>query len=107
MDSYKIDILKTNDVLITQNLNTQEQKYFTISELSGELLKSYSNFDTLVDDKIIDDYTQIYVAKEPVIRFVVMAVNYITTSNYQEVLYGDLNKEEKLTFDTFYSLFTK
>jgi hypothetical protein len=48
MDTYKIDILKLSDTLVSQNLKTQEQKYFTISELAGEQLSVYNDFINLV-----------------------------------------------------------
>jgi hypothetical protein len=105
MEAYKIDILKTNNVLIAQNMVSQEQKYFTISELEGNLLDTYSIFDLLVDNKITTNYTQIYVSIEPVRRFVVMTVSGTTVSGIEEVLYENLSEEERTTFDNFYNLF--
>lgn len=105
MDAYKIDILKINNVLIAQNMVSQEQKYFTISALEGNLLDTYSIFDSLVDSKISTNYTQIYVATEPVRRFVVMTVSGITVGGIEEVLYENLSEEERTTFDNFYNLF--
>ena len=106
MDIYKIDILKLSDTLVSQNLNTQEQKYFTISELTGEYLVVYNNFMSLVDSKITIEYNQVFIGEEVVRRFAVMDVNYVTTSNYQEVLYDDLTNQEKIIFNTFYILFS-
>jgi hypothetical protein len=106
MDTYKIDILKLSDTLVSQNLNTQEQKYFTISELTGEYLVVYNNFMSLVDSKITIEYNQVFIGEEVVRRFAVMDVNYVTTSNYQEVLYDDLTNQEKIIFDTFYISFS-
>lgn len=107
MDTYKIDILKTSNVLIVQNMNTQAQQYFTISELQGELLQTYTDFNILVDTNTVTNYTQIHVAREPVIRFVTMTVDETNISNLAEVLYDDLTTLEQNTFDTFYNLFTR
>jgi len=106
MDIYKIDILKLSDTLVSQNLNTQEQKYFTISELTGKYLVVYNNFMSLVGSKITIEYNQVFIGEEVVRRFAVMDVNYVTTSNYQEVLYDDLTNQEKIIFNTFYILFS-
>ena len=106
MDTYKIDILKLSDTLVSQNLKTQEQKYFTISELAGEQLSVYNDFINLVDSKITIEYSQLFVGEEVVRRFAGMIVDGINVGEFQEVLYDDLNVEEKLTFDTFYNLFT-
>jgi hypothetical protein len=106
MDIYKIDILKLSDTLVSQNLNTQEQKYFTISELTGKYLVVYNNFMSLVDSKITIEYNQVFIGEEVVRRFAVMDVNYVTTSNYQEVLYDDLTNQEKIIFNTFYISFS-
>jgi hypothetical protein len=107
MNTYKIDILKTSNTLITQNMSTQDQKYFTISELKGELLLAYTNFNTLVDNHILTSYTQIYIAKQPVVRFVTMTVEETNVLNLSEVLYDNLTTSEKIIFDTFYNSFTK
>jgi hypothetical protein len=107
MDTYKIDILKLSDTLVSQNLKTQEQKYFTISELTGEYLVVYNGFMSLVNSKITIEYNQVFVGEEVVRRFAAIDVNYVTTSNYQEVLYDDLTNQEKIIFDTFYTLFSR
>ena len=106
MEFNKIDILKSNDVIVEQNLITQEQKYFTISELVGDLLISYNEFINIVDSKLQNQYTQIYVAKEPTIRFVGLSVDGVNVNNINEVLYDDLNENEKIIFDNFYNTFT-
>jgi hypothetical protein len=106
MDTNKIDILKSNDVIVIQNLITQEQKYFTISKLVGDLLISYNEFMNMVDSKLQNQYTQIYVAKQPTIRFVGLSVDGVNVNNIDEVLYENLIESEKLIFDNFYNTFT-
>jgi hypothetical protein len=106
MDTFKIDILKLSDTLVSQNLKTQEQKYFTISELSGEQLLVYNNFIDLVDSKLTIEFNQVFVGEEVVKRFVGINVDGINVGDFQEVLYDDLSDEDKLTFDTFYNTFT-
>lgn len=101
----KIDILKFNGVIITQDLNTQEQKYFTISELSGDLLTSYNSFNNLVYEKTTNEFNQIYVSKEPVIRFVTLTVNTTKIDNMQETTYDTLTDSEKIIYDNFYNNF--
>jgi hypothetical protein len=61
---------------------------------------------SLVDSKITIEYNQVFIGEEVVRRFAVMDVNYVTTSNYQEVLYDDLTNQEKIIFDTFYISFS-
>jgi hypothetical protein len=107
MDTYKIDILKLSDILVSQNLKTQEQKYFTISELTGEYLVVYNDFMSLVNSKITIKYNQVFVGEEVVKRFVGMNVDGINVGDFQEVLYDDLTVEEKSTFDVFFTVFTK
>jgi hypothetical protein len=107
MDTYKIDILKLSDTLVSQNLKTQEQKYFTISELTGEYLVVYTDFMSLVDSKITIEYNQVFVGEEVVRRFVGIDLEGINTGDFQEVLYDDLTVEEKSTFDVFFTVFTK
>jgi len=107
MDTYKIDILKLSDTLVSQNLKTQEQKYFTISELTGEYLVVYNDFMSLVNSKITIEYNQVFVGEEVVKRFVGMNVDGINVGDFQEVLYDDLTVEEKSTFDVFFTVFTK
>ena len=106
MDTYKIDILKLSDTLVSQNLKTQEQKYFTISELNGELLKSYNNFNLLVNSKITIKYNQVFVGEEVVRRFVGIDLEGINVGDFQEVLYDDLTNQEKTIFDNFYNSFS-
>ena len=106
MDTYKIDILKLSDTLVSQNLKTQEQKYFRISELTGEYLVVYTDFMSLVDSKITIEYNQVFVGEEVVRRFVGIDSEEINTGDFQEVLYDDLAVEEKLVFDNFYNTFT-
>jgi hypothetical protein len=106
METYKIDIFLKQDFIVVQNLETQEQKYFTISELSGDLLTSYNAFNDLVDEKTTSEFTQIYVAKEPVLRFVALTVDFTTVENMQETFYDTLLDSEKLVFDNFYNTFT-
>jgi hypothetical protein len=106
MDTFKIDILKLSDTLVSQNLKTQEQKYFTISKLSGEYLVTYNDFMSLVSSKITIEYTQVFVGEEVVRRFVGIDLEEINTGDFQEVLYDDLAVEEKLVFDNFYNTFT-
>jgi hypothetical protein len=106
MENYKIDIFLELNFLVIQNLNTQEQKYFTISDLSGDLLTSYNNFNQLINQKTNEDFNQIYVAKNPVIRFVTMKVHITKLENTQETLYDNLSDSEKLIFDNFYNTFT-
>jgi hypothetical protein len=106
MDTYKIDILKLSDTLVSQNLKTQEQKYFTISKLNGELLKSYNNFNLLVNNKITIEYNQVFVGEEVVKRFVGIDLEGINVGDFQEVLYGDLTNQEKTIFDNFYNSFS-
>jgi len=107
MDTYKIDILKLSDILVSQNLKTQEQKYFTISELTGEYLVVYNDFMSLVNSKITIEYNQVFVGEEVVKRFVGINVDGINVGDFQEVLYDDLTVEEKSTFDVFFTVFTK
>ena len=107
MDIYKIDILKLSDTLVSQNLKTQEQKYFTISELTGEYLVVYNDFMSLVNSKITIEYNQVFVGEEVVKRFVGINVDGINVGDFQEVLYDNLTVEEKSTFDVFYTVFTK
>lgn len=102
----KIDILKLNDVIITQDLITQEQTYFTISELNDEMSTSYINFISLVNSKTSVEYKQIYVAKEPTIRFVGLNVDGVIFNNMEETLYEDLTNDEKIIYDNFYNNFT-
>ena len=102
----KIDILKLNDVIITQDLMTQEQTYFTISELNDEMSTSYINFISLVNSKTSVEYKQIYVAKEPTIRFVGLNVDGVIFNNMEETLYEDLTNDEKIIYDNFYNNFT-
>ena len=106
MDTYKIDILKLSDTLVSQNLKTQEQKYFTISELTGDYLVVYNGFMSLVDSKITITHNQLFVGEEVVRRFVGIDVDGINIGEFQEVLYDDLTDTEKLNFDTFFNLFT-
>lgn len=106
MENYKIDIFLELNFLVIQNLNTQEQKYFTISDLSGDLLTSYNNFNQLINQKTNEDFNQIYVAKNPVTRFVTMKVHITNLENTQETLYDNLSDSEKLIFDNFYNTFT-
>ena len=107
METYKIDILKLSDTLVSQNLKTQEQKYFVISELSGEYLVVYNDFMLLVDSKITIKHNQIFVGEEVIRRFVGIDVDGINVGEFQEALYDNLSIEEKSTFDTFFDLFTK
>lgn len=107
MDTYKIDILKLSDTLVSQNLKTQEQKYFTISELTGEYLLVYTDFMSLVDSKLTIEYNQVFVGEEVVRRFVGIDLEGINIGDYQETLYDDLTVEEKSTFDVFFTVFTK
>ena len=106
MDTFKIDILKLSDTLVSQNLKTQEQKYFTISELSGEQLLVYNNFIDLVDSKLTIEFNQVFVGEEVVKRFVGINVDGINVGDFQEALYDDLSEFEKETFNTFYNTFT-
>jgi hypothetical protein len=106
MDTFKIDILKLSDTLVSQNLKTQEQKYFTISKLSGEQLLVYNNFIDLVDSKLTIEFNQVFVGEEVVKRFVGINVDGINVGDFQEVLYDDLSEFEKETFNTFYKTFT-
>ena len=106
MENYKIDIFLELNFLVIENLNTQEQKYFTISDLSGDLLVSYNNFNQLINQKTNEDLNQIYVAKKPMIRFVTMKVYITNVENIQETLYGDLTNDEKIIYDNFYNTFT-
>lgn len=106
MDTFKIDILKLSDTLVSQDLKTQEQKYFTISKLTGEKLLVYNNFIDLVDSKLTIEFNQIFVGEEVVKRFVGINVDEINVGNFQEVLYDDLSDSEKLVFDNFYNTFT-
>jgi hypothetical protein len=106
MDTYKIDILKLSDTLVSQNLKTQEQKYFTISELTGEYLVTYNDFMSLVSSKITIEYTQVFVGEEVVRRFVGIDLEEINTGDFQEVLYDDLTNQEKTIFDNFYNSFS-
>jgi hypothetical protein len=106
MDTYKIDILKLSDTLVSQNLKTQEQKYFTISELTGEYLVVYNDFMSLVNSKITIEYNQVFVGEEVVRRFVGIDLEGIDVGNFQEALYDDLSESEKETFDNFYNTFT-
>lgn len=106
MDTYKIDILKLSDTIVSQNLKTQEQKYFTISDLKDEYLISYNNFTSLVDSKITIQYNQIFVGEEVIKRFVGISVDGINVGGFQEVLYDTLSDSEKLVFDNFYNTFT-
>lgn len=103
METFKIDILKLSDTVVSQNLKTQEQRYFTISELTGEYLSSYNDFITLVDSKIMIKYNQIFVGEEVVRRFVGIELDGINLGEFQEILYDDLTTEEKLVFDNFYN----
>ena len=105
MDTYKIDILKLSDTLVSQNLKTQEQKYFTISELTGEYLAVYNYFMLLADSKITIKHSQIFVGEEVVKRFVGIDVDGINVGEFEEVLYDDLTDDEKSTFDVFFNLF--
>jgi hypothetical protein len=107
MDTYKIDILKLSDTIVSQNLKTQEQKYFTISELTGEYLLVYTDFMSLVDSKLTIEYNQVFVGEEVVRRFVGIDLEGINIGDYQETLYDDLTVEEKSTFDVFFTVFTK
>lgn len=107
MDTYKIDILKLSDTIVSQNLKTQEQKYFTISELTGEYLLIYTDFMSLVDSKLTIEYNQVFVGEEVVRRFVGIDLEGINIGDYQETLYDDLTVEEKSTFDVFFTVFTK
>ena len=102
----KIDILKFNDVIITQDLITQEQTYFTISELNGEMSTSYNDFISIVNSKTSVEYKQIYVAKEPTIRFVGLNVDGVVFNNVEETLYDNLTDNEKIIYDNFYNTFT-
>lgn len=106
METFKIDIFLKQDFLVVQNLETQEQKYFTISELSGDLLVSYNAFNSLVDEKTTAEFTQVYVAEEPIKRFVALTVDVTTVENIQETLYDHLSNIEKPVFDNFYNTFT-
>lgn len=106
METFKIDVFLKQDFLVVQNIETQEQKYFTISDLSGDFLITYNDFNTLVDEKTTLEFNQIYVAKEPVIRFVALTVDSTAVENTQETLYNDLSNLEKLVFDNFYNTFT-
>jgi hypothetical protein len=106
MDTFKIDILKLSDTLVSQNLKTQEQKYFTISKLSGEQLLVYNNFIDLVDSKLTIEFNQVFVGEEVVKRFVGINVDGINVGDFQEALYDDLSEFEKETFNTFYKTFT-
>jgi hypothetical protein len=107
MDSYKIDILNLQDTIVVQNENTQDQQYFNISALSTPHLEAYTTFIKLVDSKTLSEYTQIYVAKEPVIRFVALIVQGIETANFEETLYDSLTVSEQEIFDSFFNTFIK
>lgn len=107
MDTYKIDILNLSDALVSQNLENQEQKYFTISELIGEYLSVYNDFISLVTSKITIEYNQVFVGEEVIKRFVGIEVEGINVGDFQEVLYDDLTPEEKSTFDVFFNVFAK
>jgi hypothetical protein len=107
MDTYKIDILKLSDTLVSQNLKSGEQTYFKISELVGEQLSVYNNFIALLDEKITIEHNQIFVGEEIVRRFVGIDVEGADSGQFQEVLYDDLTIEEKSTFDVFFAIFIK
>lgn len=106
MDTYKIDILKLSDTLVSQNLKTQEQKYFTISELAGEQLSIYDNFIALVNSKLTIEFSQVFVGEEVIKRFVGIDNEGINAGQFEEVIYDDLTVEEKSTFDIFFTTFT-
>jgi hypothetical protein len=106
METYKIDVFLNNGDIISQDLNCQNKNYYVIAELTTEQLSAYNNFKALVDGKATITYNQIYVSKDPVIRFVVLNVDFINVNDLQDVYYDDLSDEDKLTFDTFYNTFT-
>ncbi len=100
----KIDILLDYNELIS-TIDSAVTTHM-ISDLSGDENLSYQSFINLVNSKTPEKYNQVFITETDVKRYVLLLVESLEVKYMQEVLYDDLNVEEKLTFDTFYNLFT-
>ncbi len=101
MEDKKIDILNDINQIISENFETGDRKFYDISLLDSEQLISYNSFMNLVKSKTSEPYTHIFISDNPVKRFV-----NIKNNDSEEVLYDSFSNEDKITFDTFFNLFT-
>ncbi len=101
MEDKKIDILNDINQIISENFETGDRKFYDISSLDSEQLISYNSFMNLVKSKTSEPYTHIFISDNPVKRFV-----NIKNNDSEEVLYDSFSNEDKITFDTFFNLFT-
>ena len=100
----KIDILKSDDTIVSTIYETQERKFFVISELNGAELKSYNAFNDLAQEKFGDN-EQLFLSDSPIKRLVKIYDFRIDNKGFEEVLYDDLTASEKVVFDSFYNNF--
>jgi len=100
----KIDILKNDDTIVSTIYETQERKFFVISELSQKELKSYNALNDLAQEKFGDN-EQLFLSDSPIKRLVKIYDFKIDNKGFEEVLYDDLSASEKAVFDTFYTDF--
>jgi hypothetical protein len=100
----KIDILKNDDTIVSTIYETQERKFFVISELTGEELNSYNTLNDLAQEKFGDN-EQLFLSDTPIKRLVKIYDFKIDNKGFEEVLYDDLTTSEKVVFDSFYNNF--
>lgn len=100
----KIDILKNDDTIVSTIYETQERKFFVISELIGAELNSYNSFNDLAQEKFGDN-EQLFLSDSPIKRMVKIYDFIIDNKGFEEVLYDDLIASEKVIFDSFYNNF--
>lgn len=100
----KIDILKSDDTIVSTIYETQEIKFFVISELTGEDLISYNALNDLAQEKFGDN-EQLFLSDTPIKRLVKIYDFRIDNKGFEEVLYDDLTASEKVVFDSFYNNF--
>jgi hypothetical protein len=102
----KIDILKKYNQIIAEDYSNDKKVYTDITELSGDKLNHYNDFDALVISKL-GESEQIFVSNYMVTRFAKIYDFNIDNKGFEEVLYDDLSDEEKNIFDNFYNTFTE
>lgn len=103
--SSKIDILKKENQIIAEDYLNDQKVYTEITELSGDKLNYYNDFNALVTSKL-GESEQIFASNYVVTRFAKIYDFNIDNKGFEEVLYDNLSDSEKLVFDNFYNTFT-
>jgi hypothetical protein len=100
----RIDILKNDDTIVSTIYETQERKFFVISELSQKELKSYNALNDLSQEKFGDN-EQLFLSDSPIKRLVKIYDFKLDNKGFEEFLYDDLSASEKTVFDDFCNAF--